>query len=230
VTQLVLNAAPATLELTAGALVVAVSIGLIAGVVAALRQYGVLDYGTVLFSSLGMSAPVFWTGLVLILIFAIELGWLPAAGRLNARSPGGLPDLLHHLVLPSLALGFNGAALLTRITRSSMLEIISKDYVVTARAKGLGERAVLLRHSFRNALLPIVTVIGLQVGYLLSGAVLTETVFNWPGIGTLLVNAISSRDYPVVQGVVLFISVTFVVVNLLVDLAYAWIDPRVRYG
>src|SRR5690606_21819526 len=137
---------------------------------------------------------------------------------------------LHHMVLPSLALGFNGAALLTLITRSSMLEFISKDYVVSALAKGLRELSVLILHSFRNELLSVVTVLGLQLCLLLCGAVLTETVFNWPGIGTLLVNSISSRDYPVVQGVVLFISVTFVVVNLLVDVIYAWLDPRVRYG
>lgn len=226
----VVSAAPATLELTLGAIVVSIVIGLTAGLIAAIRQYGLLDYGTVLLASLGMSAPVFWTGLILILFFAIDLHWLPAAGQYDARNPGGWPDLLRHLVLPSLALGFNGAALLARITRSSMLDVIAKDYMVTARAKGVRERAVFLRHGFRNALLPVVTVIGLEVGYLLSGAVLTETVFNWPGLGTLLVSAISSRDYPIVQGVVLFISVTFVVVNLLVDLLYAWLDPRVHYG
>lgn len=226
----VAKAAPATAELTAGAILVTIVIGLGAGLVSAVRQRSVLDYGTVIVASLGMSAPVFWTGLILILVFAVRLRWLPPAGQFDARNPGGLPDALRHLVLPSLALGFNGAALLARITRSAMLEVISRDFTITARAKGLTERVVLFRHAFRNALIPVVTVIGLQVGYLLSGAVLTEAVFNWPGLGTLLVTAIASRDYPIVQGVVLFISVAFVLVNLLVDLLYAWLDPRVRYG
>lgn len=230
VRELVLGAAPATLQLTAGALFVSLTLGLSAGILSAIRQYSILDYGTVLLASLGMAAPVFWVGLVLILVFSIELQWLPAAGRYNLRNPGGFPDLLRHLILPSLALGLNGAALIARITRSSMLDVIGNEYVTTARAKGLGERAVMLHHSLRNALLPIVTIIGLQLGYLLGGAVLTETVFNWPGIGTLLVSAISSRDYPIVQGVVLFISVLFVAINIFVDILYAWLDPRVRYG
>jgi ABC-type dipeptide/oligopeptide/nickel transport system permease component len=230
VRQQIVDAVPATLELTIGAAIVSVVVGLVAGVISAIRQNSLLDYGTVVLASVGMAAPVFWTGLILILVFAINLRWFPPAGRLDPRDPGGWSDLALHLVLPSLALGFNGAALLARITRSAMLDVITQEYVVTARAKGLAERAVLWLHAFRNALLPIVTVIGLQIGYLLSGAVLTETVFNRPGIGTLLVGAISSRDYPVVQGLVLFISVVFVLINLLVDVVYAWLDPRIRYG
>lgn len=230
VRALVFGAAPATLQLAAGALLVSLTLGLAAGILSAIRQYSILDYGTVLLASLGMAAPVFWVGLVLILVFSIELQWLPAAGRYNLRNPGGFPDLLRHLILPSLALGLNGAALIARITRSSMLDVIASEYVVSARAKGLTERAIILHHSLRNALLPIVTIIGLQLGYLLGGAVLTETVFNWPGIGTLLVSAISSRDYPVVQGVVLLISILFVMVNIFVDILYALLDPRVRYG
>lgn len=230
VLQQILKAAPATVELTLGAITVAVLVGVTAGVLSAIRQGSILDYGTVLLASLGMAAPVFWTGLIFILLFAVTLNWLPPAGRFNAREPGGVADALRHLVLPSLALGLNGAALLARITRSCMLDIMTKDYLMTARAKGLVERVVLLRHGFRNALLPVITVIGLQVGYLLSGAVLTEAVFAWPGLGTLLVTAIFARDYPIVQGVALFISVSFVLINLLVDLAYAWLDPRVRYG
>ncbi len=226
----ILQTAPATLELTSGAIIVTVLVGVTAGVVSAVKHYSLLDYGTVLVASLGMSAPVFLTGLLLIFFFSVTFHWLPAAGRFNARDPGGLPDALRHLILPSLALGLNGAALLARITRSCMLDVITKTYVTTARAKGVGEGAVLLRHAFRNALVPVVTAIGLQVGYLLGGAVLTEAVFNWPGLGTLLVTGIFTRDYPVVQGVVLFISITFVLVNLLVDLFYVWLDPRIRYG
>jgi peptide/nickel transport system permease protein len=248
VLEQILRAAPTTVELTVGAMIVAILLGVTAGVVSAVKQYSPLDYGTIFVASIGMSAPVFWMGLVLIVLFAVGLGWLPASGRVDSRAQfvtvtqfylfeslirgdwTVLSDSVRHLILPSIALGFNLAAMIARMTRSCMLDVIKQDYVTTARAKGLAERVILLRHTLRNALLPIVTILGLQLGYLLSGAVFTETVFNLPGLGTLLVRSIFSRDYPTVQGVVLFISVVFVLLNLLVDLLYAHLDPRVRYA
>lgn len=189
------------------------------GIVAAIRRESSLDYGTTVFSLLGVSIPIFWIGLLLQLCFAVRLGWLPTSGAGTWR----------HLILPACAIAANSIAILARMTRSSLLEVLGSDYIRTARSKGCGELRIILRHALSNALIPIVTVIGLQFGYLLGGAVLTETVFAWPGIGRLLADAIFRRDYPVVQGAILLIAVTFVFVNLLTDMAYAYFNPQIRY-
>jgi len=209
----------ATPELALAALVVAALIGIPAGIISAVRPYSLFDNVSMLVALFGVSIPVFWLGLMLMLLFSVQLGWLPATGR----------GTLAHLVLPAITLGTASAALIARMTRSSMLEVLTQDYVQTARAKGLPERAVILRHALKNAFIPVVTVLGLQLGTLLSGAVLTETVFAWPGVGRLVVESILARDYPVVQGVVLLLATAFVVLNLIVDLVYAWLDPRIRY-
>ena len=180
-------------------------------------------------SLFGASMPVFWLGIVLMVIFSLWLGWLPASGMCAPYGGGGLGDLLAHLVLPAVTLAAASVTIIARLTRSAMLEVLSQDYVRTARAKGAGEWAVVVRHALKNALIPITTVVGVQAGYLLSGAVLTETVFAWPGLGTLVVQGILARDVPLVQGAVLVIALTFVLVNLAVDLLYAYLDPRIRY-
>jgi len=210
---------PNTLELALGAMVIALLIGIPAGVIAALRQNTWADLVVTVGSLIGVSMPVFWFGLVAMLFFSVQLGWFPVAGR----------GTLAHAVLPAVSLGLGSMAIIARMTRSSMLEVLSLDYVRTARAKGLRHARVVSKHALRNALIPVVTVGGLQFGQLLSGAVLTETVFAWPGIGRLLVASISARDYPVVQGSVLLIAVTFIVINIAVDLIYGFIDPRIRY-
>jgi ABC-type dipeptide/oligopeptide/nickel transport system permease component len=217
-----------TLILTAGALAIAVALGVPAGILSATRQYSWLDKLSMGVAVTGQSLPVFWTGIMLIIVFALTLGWFPSAGMTSPYGGGAL-DLLWHLVLPAVTLGTASAAALARMTRSSVLEIIRQDYVRSARAKGLGEPAVILQHVFNNAINPIMTVLGLQVGYLLGGAILTESVFSWPGLGSMMVRAIQARDYPLVQGGVLTIAMTFVLVNLLVDLLYAVFDPRIRY-
>jgi ABC-type dipeptide/oligopeptide/nickel transport system permease component len=201
---------------------------LTAGIVSATRQYSWLDKLSMAVAVTGVSLPVFWTGIMLILVFALSLRWFPSAGMFSPYG-GGFTDMLWHLVLPAITLGTASAAAVARLTRSSVLEIIRQDYVRAARAKGLAERAVIARHVLKNALNPILTVVGVQVGYLLGGAILTETVFSWPGLGSMMVRAIQARDYPLVQGGVLLIATTFVVVNLIVDLLYAVFDPRIRY-
>ena len=218
----------ATLVLTAGALVIAVLLGLAAGIISAVKQYSWLDRMSMGAAVTGVSLPVFWTGIMLIIVFALQLRWFPSSGM---SSPYGssVADVLWHLVLPAVTLGTASAAALARLTRSSVLEIIRPDYVRSARAKGLAERAVIARHVLKNAINPIITVLGVQVGFLLGGAILTETVFSWPGLGSMMVRAIQARDYPLVQGGVLLIATTFVVVNLAVDLLYAIFDPRIRY-
>jgi ABC-type dipeptide/oligopeptide/nickel transport system permease component len=218
----------ATLLLTAGALVVAVSIGLVAGVLSATRQHTWIDKLSMGLAVTGVSLPVFWTGIMLILVFALRLRWFPSAGMASPYGSGPL-DVLWHLILPALTLGTASAAALARMTRSSVLEIVRQEYVRSARAKGLSEWGVVVRHVLKNAVNPIVTVLGIQVGFLLGGAILTETVFSWPGLGSMMVRAIQARDYPLVQGGVLLIATTFVLVNLFVDLLYALFDPRIRY-
>ncbi|MDR7419074.1 MAG: ABC transporter permease [Armatimonadota bacterium] len=209
-----------TALLAAVGVVLAVGAGVPLGVLAAVRRNQPLDYGATMVALVGISAPIFWIGLVLQLLFAVRLGWLPTSGAGTWR----------HLVLPAIAIAANSTAILTRMTRSSLLEVLGQDYVRTAHSKGCARRRVIGHHALRNALIPIVTVIGLQFGYLLGGAVLTETVFVWPGVGRLLADAIFRRDFPVVQGAVMLIAVAFVFVNLLTDLAYAYLDPRVRYA
>jgi len=211
---------PATVELTLAAVLIAVAVGLIAGILAGSRPNSLVDYGSMLVALLGVSTPAFWLGLMLISLFAVGLRWLPSGGH------GGL----EHLALPAVALGVGAAAVIARVTRASLLEVIQQDYIRTARAKGMGENRVVYLHALRNALIPIVTVSGLQFGFLLGGAVVVETVFSWPGVGRLLVDSISVRDYPMVQGIMLLLATEFVLVNLLVDLLYAFIDPRIRYG
>jgi peptide/nickel transport system permease protein len=209
---------PATVELAIAALVIAALAALPLGIVAARRRGSLADSSAMGLALLGLSVPSFWLGPLLILLFSVVLGWTPVSGREGLAS----------LVLPALTLGIGIAAVLARMLRSSLLETLSEDYVRTARAKGLTEAAVIRRHALRNAALPVVTVFGMQAGALLAGAVITETVFAWPGIGSLLVEAIQRRDFPVVQGCVLLISTTYVAVNALTDVAYAWLDPRVR--
>jgi ABC-type dipeptide/oligopeptide/nickel transport system permease component len=210
---------PSTVELAFAALFLAVVAGMIVGVISATRQYSLLDHATMILALLGISAPVFWLGLVLIFFFAVELRWFPTGGS----------GTIQQLVLPAVTLGAASTAIIARMTRSSMLEVIRQDYIRTARAKGLWEQTVMLRHALKNALIPVVTVIGLQFGYLLAGAVITETVFSRPGLGRLLVASITSRDFPVVQGTLMLLSVSFVLINLLVDILYGYLDPRIRY-
>ena len=208
---------PATLELTVAALLLATVLGVAAGVVSAVWPNSLFDALARLCSLFGLSMPVFWIGLVLIVVFALWLPWLPVGG---AGSPA-------HLVLPALTLSLPSVAMVARMTRSSVLEVLREDYVRTARAKGLGERLVVAKHALRNALIPILTLLGLQAGQLMGGAVLTETVFSWPGLGRLMVKAIFARDYVLLQGAVLLFAVAFVVVNLVVDLSYGVLDPRI---
>jgi peptide/nickel transport system permease protein len=216
----VLDRLPATVELALAALAVAVLVGVTLGVLAAVRKGTLVDGAAIAVALVGVSVPVFWSGFLLMMLFSLELGWLPASGRGTWR----------HLVLPAIAVGVSSAAFIARITRGAVLEALGQDYVRTAHAKGLRPSRVIVRHALRNALLPIVTVVGLQLGGLLGGAVLTESVFAWPGVGRLLVDAIIARDLPVVQGAVLVVSLLFIMVNLAVDLSYAAINPKVRYG
>jgi len=215
----VMSRFPATLALAGSAMLVAIVIGMVFGILAAVYRGTIVDHVAVVVALLGVSVPVFWSGLVLMLIFALYLGWLPASGFGSWR----------HLLMPAFAVGFSSAAFIARITRASLIEALRQDYVRTARSKGLSPSVVRLKHALRNALLPVVTVVGLQFGGLLGGAVLTETVFAWPGVGRMLVDAIRSRDMPLVQGSVLFVAVVFIVVNLVVDLSYAALNPKVRY-
>ena len=219
---------PVTLELTFLSLCVALLVAVPAGVAAALRRGRLVDYGVSVFALLGLSLPSFFLGILLILLFSLRLGWLPPAGYIPfSEAP---LDNLRHMVLPSVSLGLVLAAATARIVRSTMLEMLRRDFIRTARAKGLAEPRVLYRHALRNALIPVVTVVGLQFGTLLGGAVIIEQVFSLPGVGRFALEGINLRDYPVVQGAVLLISAAFIVVNLLVDILYSLIDPRIRYG
>ena len=210
---------PFTLKLAFLAIVVSATLGVVAGVIAATRRNSTLDLAALLGSLVGISLPNFWLGLLAILVFAVKLRWLPAGGT----------GTLAHLILPALVLGAASSAVIARTTRASMLEVLRQDYVRTARAKGVDERLVIYRHALKNAMIPILTVFGLEFGYNLGGAVLTETVFSLPGVGRLIVEGIFARDYPVVQGALLLVATTFVLVNLLTDVAYAFFDPRIRY-
>lgn len=211
---------PNTIRLTVAAVFLAVVVGIGIGALSALRPYSLLDNVVRVIALLGLSMPIFWIGLVLSYIFGFYLGLLPVGGT------GGIK----HLVLPAVTLALPSIALIARMTRSSLLEVLGEDYIRTARAKGLRGRTVLWRHALGNALIPVISVIGLQIGQLLGGAVLTETVFAWPGLGRLMVRAIFARDYVLLQGAVLVLAITFVLVNLLVDLSYAYLDPRISYS
>lgn len=218
VTALIARHYPATVELALAAMLVALATALPLGMLAAFRKGSWVDRAARGFALVGVSVPNFWLGPMAILLFSIQLGWLPVSGR------GGLA----HLVLPAATLGLALAALLTRMVRAGVAEELGKPFLVTARAKGLSRLRIAVAHALRNALVPVVTVVGLQFGSLLTGAILTETIFGWPGLGRLLIQAIRLRDYPLVQGCVLLISATYVLVNLVTDLVYAWIDPRIR--
>ncbi len=256
----ILTRFPATLELTLCALIFAIVVGVSAGIVSAVKQYTWIDYLTMVGALVGVSMPIFWLGLVLIDVFAVRLGWLPISNRLDPNinmtiytdmyvidgiingikltfSEGfkaanwyPLGNAVKHLIMPAIALGAASTAVIARMTRSSMLEVIRQDYIRTAWAKGLGSKAVILGHALKNALIPVITVIGLQFGSLLGGAVLTETIFSWPGIGTLTFMAIDHSDFPLVQGTVLISATIYVLVNLVVDILYAFIDPRIHYS
>jgi peptide/nickel transport system permease protein len=239
---------PATIELALAAMLFSIVFGIPLGFVAAKRHGGILDNASLVASLIGISIPIFFLAILLKYVFAVKLGLLPTVGRVSvlidverrtnllildsilSANWAALVDVLKHLVLPAMALGTIPLAVVARITRAAVLDVLNEDYVRTARAKGLGPRVVDARHVLRNALLPITTIIGLQTGLLLSGAVLTETVFAWPGMGTWLVDAIRARNYPVLQGGILFVSVVFVLVNLIVDISYAIINPRIRYS
>jgi peptide/nickel transport system permease protein len=207
-------------QLALASMLVAIGLGVPLGLLAALGRNSWLDVVAMVVALLGVAMPSFWLGLLLIFVFSLHLGWLPATG-------GG--DLLH-LVMPSVALGMIAAAIIARLTRSSMLEVLGQDYVRTARAKGLGGWGVIVRHALRNALIPVVTVFGLQFGNLLAGAVIVETVFSRPGLGRLIVGGILSKDFPLVQGTVLFVAAAYVLINVVVDVVYAYVDPRIRFG
>ena len=225
----VLERFKATLVLTGAGLLLSTVVGLAFGIASAVRPNSLLDRASAVASLFGASMPVFWLGIVLMVLFALWLGWLPASGMYAPYGGGDLRDLLAHLALPAFTLAAASVTIIARLTRSTMLETLGQDYIRTARAKGVVERAVVLRHGLKNALIPIVTVVGVQAGYLLGGAVLTETVFAWPGVGTLMVQGILARDFPLVQGCVLVVALSFVVINLIVDLLYAWLDPRIHY-
>ncbi len=209
---------PNTLKLAGVGVALAIAIGIPVGIISATRQYSFIDSASMIGALLGVSMPNFWLGLMLILTFSVSLGWLPSSGS----------DTWKHMILPAITLGTGSAAIITRMTRSSMLEVIRQDFIRTARAKGVSEKKVVNKHALKNALIPVITVVGLQFGYLLGGAVLTETVFSWPGVGRLLVEAIRQKDTPTVLASVVFMATTFSFVNLLVDVLYAYVDPRIK--
>ena len=239
---------PATVELAIVAIIIASIIGITLGVISAVKQNSIYDYGAMVTALMGVSMPIFWLGLMMIIVFSVILGWLPASGRigigmqpehitglylLDSVLTGNLEsfwDALEHLIMPAVALGSYSTAIIARMTRATMLETVRQDYIRTARAKGLPEKIVIVKHALRNALIPVVTVIGLQMGALLGGAVLTETVFSWPGIGAYVVDGIMTSDYPRVQGAVLLVGTIFVLVNLVVDVLYSYLDPRIQHS
>jgi dipeptide transport system permease protein len=237
---------PATIELAVCAIIFALLLGIPAGIIAAVKRNSIFDHGVMATSLTGYSMPIFWWGLLLILLFSVQLGWTPVSGRMAVQyfieprtgfllidsllsdDKGAFVSAARHLILPTIVLGTNPLAVIARMTRSAMLEVLGEDYIRTARAKGLPPLRVVGVHALRNALIPVVTVIGLQVGVLFTGAILTETIFSWPGVGKWLIEAINRRDYPVLQGGMLLLGVIVMVVNLLVDLTYGLINPRIR--
>ena len=237
---------PATVELATVAMLLAVFLGIGAGIISAIKRYSIFDYGSMFIALAGVSMPVFWLGLVMIYFFSVSLGWLPVSGRLGfefyvddvtgfylidtllADDIDAFWDALKHLILPAVALGTIPMAIIARMTRSSMIEVMKEEYIRTAKAKGCSTAKVVLVHALRNAMMPVITVIGLMLGTLFAGAILTETTFSWPGIGKWIVNAVYQRDFPVIQSATLIIATIFIAVNLLVDLMYAFINPKIR--
>ncbi len=219
VTTMLADQFRSTFELTLAAMLISSALGVTLGVISAIKQHTWVDSFSMVFALAGVSLPSFWLGLMLIFLFSLRLGWLPTVGSSS----------LKHLILPAVTLGIGGAAIIARLVRSSMLEVLRQEYVVTARAKGLSAYAVTIRHALRNALIPTVTILGLQFGYLLGGTVVVETVFSRQGIGRLAVVAIKGKDFDVIQGWALFVATIYIIVNLLVDISYAWLDPRIRY-
>jgi len=228
VTELLIRRLPETLELVLTGLLLATIVGVAIGIVSARRQYSLIDKLSTAFCFFGMSVPVFWLGLMLIIFFSIQLKILPSAGSYTLGAPSSLVDRLVHLIMPAIVLATANLAVIARYTRSSVLEVLNADYLRTARAKGLAERVVMNRHALRNALIPIVTVVALMVPRLVSGVAITESVFTWPGMGSLAVDSAVQRDYPVVMGITLMVSVLVVVTNFLTDLSYLLLDPRVK--
>jgi peptide/nickel transport system permease protein len=241
VSSLIVDRMPATIELTVAAMLVAISFGVTTGIISATQPYSWFDALSTLLALAGVAMPAFWFGMLAILLFSLRLSWLPSFGRgegivqavlilVTSGDAGVLVDSLRHIILPAVTLGVFSTAVISRLVRSSMLEVLGLDYIRTARAKGLAAPAVLVRHALRNALIPVVTVMGLQVGALLGGAVIAETIFAWPGIGRLLITAINQRDYPLVQALVLLVASTISIVNFFVDILYAWLNPRIGAG
>ncbi|OHV12193.1 ABC transporter permease subunit [Kushneria phosphatilytica] len=238
---------PATLELSICALIFAIGLGIPLGVIAGIKRGSIIDHGVMGTALTGYSMPIFWWGLLLIILFSGILGWTPVSGRLSSSfwidtpthfmlidtllsdAPGAFPDALRHLILPAVCLGTIPLAVIARMTRSSILEVLGEDYIRTARAKGLAPWRIIAIHALRNAMIPVTTVIGLQIGLLFAGAILTETIFSWPGIGKWLIDSVSRRDYPALQGGILLIATMVMIVNLVVDLLYGLINPRIRH-
>lgn len=220
VMDIILERLPSTLQLTGAAMVLAATIGLTLGTLAAVNQNSWIDTASMVLSVIGLTMPIFYIGLLLILLFSVRLGWFPIVGGTAEQ----------RLVLPAVTLGFVSSGVIARLVRANLLEVLRQDYVTSARAKGLAPRAVLVRHALKNMLIPVVTMLGLQVGGMLSGSVVTETVFNRPGLGRLAVEAILWKDFPLAQGTILFTATVYLLVNLVVDVSYAWLDPRIRYN
>lgn len=231
--ELIMSRLPATMLLMGTALVLSSIFGIILGAIAARRPYSLTDNAATFAALAGYSMPVFWLGQLVLLLFALQLGWFPSQGMMSLRTPsagwGRVLDIGHHLVLPALTYSVYNLTLIFRLTRSRMQETLAEDYIITARAKGVPENSVVYRHALSNALLPVVTVIGLNFGFMLAGSVLTETVFAWPGLGRLMYEAIMARDYPILMGLFIFISFLVIVANVVTDIVYALIDPRVVY-
>jgi peptide/nickel transport system permease protein len=228
VTTLIAQRFPASLLLAGAAMLIATVVALTLGTISALRRYSIYDYAATIFAFLGLSIPGFWLGIMLIIIFAVQLGWLPSGG-MKSPDGGDLVDRLRHLILPAISLSSFAVAQLMRYTRSSMIEVLKNDYIRTARSKGLAERVVIYRHAMKNALIPVVTVIGVITPRILGGAVITETVFTWPGMGRLAVNAAFTRDYPLVMAITLFVAVLVILSNLIADICYGFLDPRIKF-
>lgn len=227
VAELILDKLPNTLSLALASLLIALVIGIPVGILSAVKQYSIFDYIAMFLALLGVSMPAFWLGLMLVLIFSVNLGWLPTMGM--GSMANGLGDVIIHLILPAFCLSTGSMANFARISRSSMLEVINQDYMKAVRAKGIRETVVIMKHGFKNALPPIVTVLGMRISALMTGAIMIEKIFNWPGIGRLIVDAINNNDFELIQGAVLFMAVLYVVVNLLVDIAYLYLNPKVSY-